>query len=60
MTIWWFLQVSFFSFKFQTRERVIQNKELLGQGNSIFNKLLINIHNSALFKLKINLELNLI
>mgnify|MGYP006087424243 CR=1 FL=1 len=50
----------FLFFKFFSRERVLQNKELLGHGNSIFNKLLINIHNSALFKLKINLDLNLI
>ena len=50
----------FLIFKFFSRKRVLQNKELLGQGNSIFNKLLINIHNSALFKLKINLDLNLI
>jgi hypothetical protein len=50
----------FLIFKFFSRKRVQQNNELLGQGNSIFNKLLINIHNSALFKLKINLDLNLI
>ena len=57
MTIWWCLQVSFYSSTLFSRKRVLQNKELLGQGNSIFNKLLINIHNSASFKLNIYLNL---